>query len=227
MKRHLGVRPVSLVGFSLGARSIFYCLLELAKHKAFGIVQDVYLLGATLTASSKQWREVRGVVSGRLVNAYSGNDWILGYLYRASTGGLSTVAGLSPVEDIPDVENIDITSILDGHMSYRSKMPLILQHLGFKITADHFDEPDDEDLTRPDREVLTKEEEERRAAEREKKRQKPDRWKWIRRKKTTSEGQSEEMAGSSSPGGGALERSRPSYDSLEVRLEIFSFWDRP
>lgn len=184
IKRHLGVRPVSLCGFSLGARVIFYCLLELAKSKAFGIVQDCVLLGATLTANAKQWREVRGVVSGRLVNAFSTNDWILGYLYRATTGGFSTVAGLSAVDDIPNIENADITSILDGHMSYRTRMPLILQHLGFKITADHFDEPDDEDMSRPDREVLTKEEEERRSAEREKKKQKPDRWKWLRRKKT-------------------------------------------
>lgn len=183
MKRHLGVRPISLAGFSLGARTIFYCLLELAKNKAFGIVQDVYLLGTTITANQRQWREVRGVVSGRLVNAYAQNDWILGYLYRASTGGLSAVAGLHPVEDIPDIENVDITEFLDGHMSYRSRMPQILKHLGFKTTADHFDEPDEDDADLPDREVLTKEEELRRAAEKEKKKQKPSRWAWMRRRK--------------------------------------------
>ena len=31
INRRLGVRPVSLVGFSLGARVIFFALIELAK----------------------------------------------------------------------------------------------------------------------------------------------------------------------------------------------------
>lgn len=136
MNRNLGVRPTSLAGFSLGARVIFYALVELAKHKAFGVVQDVYLMGATVTASRKVWREVRGVVAGRFVNAYAKNDWILGYLFRATTGGLSTVAGLRPVEFVPDLENVDITGILTGHLSYRPLMPQILKHLGFKVTAD-------------------------------------------------------------------------------------------
>ena len=55
IQRHLGVRPITLIGFSLGARVIFYALLELAKQKQFGIVQDVFLLGATLTVSQKSW----------------------------------------------------------------------------------------------------------------------------------------------------------------------------
>jgi len=136
IQRGLGVRPVTLVGFSLGARVIFYTLVELAKKKAFGIVQEVYLMGATVTASRKTWREVRGVVAGRFVNCYAQNDWILGYLFRATTGGLSTVAGLRPVEFVPDLENVDITELLKGHMSYRSLMPLILKHIGFRVTAD-------------------------------------------------------------------------------------------
>jgi hypothetical protein len=67
-RRQLGVRPVTLVGFSLGARSIFYALQELAKNKKFGIVQNVYLIGAPVTASDAAWREARSVVSGRFVN---------------------------------------------------------------------------------------------------------------------------------------------------------------
>lgn len=31
-------RPVTLIGFSLGARVIYYCLLELAKKSAFGMI---------------------------------------------------------------------------------------------------------------------------------------------------------------------------------------------
>ena len=186
LHRHLGVRPVSLIGFSLGARVIFYALVELAKAKAFGIVQEVYLLGATLTASRKQWREVRGVVSGRFVNAYARNDWILGYLFRATTGGLQTVAGLRPVDHVPDLENVDITELLVGHMSYRSKMPVLLKHLGFRTTADTFDEIDQDDANGPDREIVSKEEEERRRIEKEKKLKKANRWKWGKRKQAAN-----------------------------------------
>ncbi|MBW0467606.1 hypothetical protein O181_007321 [Austropuccinia psidii MF-1] len=142
IKRHIGVRPVSLIGFSLGARAIFYALVELARKKTYGIVQEVYLIGATVTAPTRTWREIRGVVAGRFVNAYCKKDWILGYLYRATTGGLQTVAGLSPVESVPDLENVDLTEIVVGHMSYRAQMPSILAVLGFKVTADHFDEPE-------------------------------------------------------------------------------------
>lgn len=136
IKRSMGVRPVTLIGFSLGARVVFYTLVALAKQKAFGIVQEVYLMGATVTASRKTWREVRGVVSGRFVNCYARNDWVLGYLFRATTGGLSTVAGLRPVEYVPDLENVDITDLLAGHMSYRSLMPVLLAEVGFRVTAD-------------------------------------------------------------------------------------------
>ncbi|KAH9466788.1 hypothetical protein MJO28_000613 [Puccinia striiformis f. sp. tritici] len=142
IKRHIGVRPVSLIGFSLGARAIFYALVELARQKAYGIVQEVYLLGATVTAPAKTWREIRGVVAGRFVNGYCTNDWILGYLYRATTGGIQTVAGLSPVTSVPGMENVNLTGIVVGHMSYRAQMPVVLAELGFKVTADHFDEPD-------------------------------------------------------------------------------------
>ncbi|KAG5644092.1 hypothetical protein DXG03_009111 [Asterophora parasitica] len=156
MQRHLGVRPITLIGFSLGARVIFYALLELAKHKAFGVVQDVFLLGATLTASSKSWCEVRSVVSGRFVNAYSRNDWVLNYLFRATSGGVGTVAGLRPVTDVPGLENVDVTDKIAGHMSYRAFMPLILDQLGFPVSADYFDEPEEPDFTE-DRIVVTEE----------------------------------------------------------------------
>ena len=142
IQRHLGVRPITLIGFSLGSRVIFYALLELAKKKAFGIVQDVFIMGTTVTAPTRTWAEVRTVVSGRLVNAYARNDWLLNYLFRATSGGLNTIAGLRPVEGVPGLENVDVTDKIAGHMSYRMFMPLILDQLGFPVSADHFDEPE-------------------------------------------------------------------------------------
>jgi pimeloyl-ACP methyl ester carboxylesterase len=141
IRRHLGVRPITLIGFSLGARVIFYALVELAKQKQFGIVQDVFLLGATLTVSQSLWCETRSVVSGRYVNAFARNDWVLNYLFRATSGGIGTVAGLRPVMNVPGLENVDVTDKISGHMSYRTFMPLILDQLGFPVFADYFDEP--------------------------------------------------------------------------------------
>ncbi|TFK56940.1 DUF726-domain-containing protein [Heliocybe sulcata] len=146
MQRHLGVRPITLIGFSLGARMIFYCLQELARRKAYGIVQDVFLLGTTVTASTRTWIDARSVVSGRFVNGYARNDWVLNYLFRATSGGLNTVAGLRPVMNVPGLENVDVTDKIAGHMSYRTFMPLILDQLGFPVSADYFDEPEEPDF---------------------------------------------------------------------------------
>jgi hypothetical protein len=146
LHRNLGVRPITLIGFSLGARVIFYALFELSKHKGYGIVQDVFLLGATVTAPTKVWREVRGVVAGRFVNGFARNDWVLNYLFRATSGGLNTVAGLRPVENVPGLENVDVTSHISGHMSYRAFMPAILDQLGFPVSATYFNEPEVRDV---------------------------------------------------------------------------------
>ncbi len=80
-----------------------------------------------------------GVVSGRFVNCYARNDWILSYLFRATSGG-GTVAGLRPIEGIPNLENVDVTDKIAGHLSYRAYMPIILDQLGFPVTAMYFDE---------------------------------------------------------------------------------------
>ncbi|KAJ7146410.1 hypothetical protein C8R44DRAFT_690838 [Mycena epipterygia] len=146
MQRHLGVRPITLIGFSLGARVIFYALVELAKRKAYGIVQDVFILGTTVSVPTRMWCETRSVVSGRYVNVFARNDWLLNYLFRATSGGVSTVAGLRPVEDVPGLENVDVTDKIAGHMSYRTFMPLILDQLGFPVFADYFDDPVEPDF---------------------------------------------------------------------------------
>lgn len=159
-KRKIGVRPVTLVGFSLGARVIFYALVELARTKKFGIVQNVYLMGAPVTANDKTWKEARSIVAGRFVNAFSRTDWILGYLFRATTAGIGSIAGLRPVERVPEVENVDVTQTVPGHLQYRAFMPLVLDQLGFRTTADYFDEPEDLN-TLPEREVVYDDPEER------------------------------------------------------------------
>ncbi len=67
---------------------------------------------------------------------------MLNYLFRATSGGVGTVAGLREVEGVPGLENVDVTNKITGHMSYRSYLPLILDQLGFPVSADYFDEPE-------------------------------------------------------------------------------------
>jgi hypothetical protein len=131
-------RPVTLVGFSLGARVIFYCLLELAENKAFGIIEEVYLAGAPVLASQSDWNKVLSVVSGRFVNGYFPKDSLLSILYRANAAVMwKEVAGLNEVKNA-FVENINLEGTIEGHLDYYSKMPLILKLFKFKTIADEF-----------------------------------------------------------------------------------------
>ncbi|KAI9812457.1 MAG: hypothetical protein M1827_004688 [Pycnora praestabilis] len=168
--RNLGVRPITLVGFSLGARVIFSCLRELSNKGAFGLIQNVYLFGSPIVAKRDEYLKARTVVSGRFVNAYAKNDWILGYLFRATSGGIMRVAGLAPVEEISGLENIDVTSIVNGHMAYRAAMPRLLREVGWAVESDHFTEiedPDPENHQKRQRELIAEIDEARKEVEAE------------------------------------------------------------
>jgi len=123
-----GHRPVTLIGFSLGSRLIFHALEALAEEKALGIVDHAILMGSAVTAEANRWNNVRPVVAGRLVNAYSISDWVLGILYR-TTQMTTQVAGLSPI-DSPHVENVDVTHIARGHLDYHKNVAELLTVIG-------------------------------------------------------------------------------------------------
>jgi hypothetical protein len=76
--KNLGSRPITLVGFSLGARVIYSCLGELAKKGQMGIIQNVYMFGTPVIANKAEFMLRRTVVAGRFLNGYATNDWILG-----------------------------------------------------------------------------------------------------------------------------------------------------
>ncbi|KAJ3083486.1 hypothetical protein HDU99_009188 [Rhizoclosmatium hyalinum] len=143
MSRVQGNRPVTLVGYSLGARVIYYCLLELSTRgeEAFSLVEEAYLFGCPVMATTKEWRAISSVVSGRLVNGYMTNDWVLSILYRASSAMFSDVCGLNPVKGVVGVENVCLDGLLTGgHLEYRSAMPKILKYVGFSVDKDAFDD---------------------------------------------------------------------------------------
>ncbi|CAN1225998.1 Uncharacterized membrane protein F35D11.3 [Linum perenne] len=139
-----GNRPVTLVGYSLGARVIFKCLQTLAEteRNAAEVVERVVLLGAPVAIKNENWGAARKViifsfnsllchivfmVAGRFVNAYSTNDWMLGVAFRANllTQGL---AGIQPIE-VPGIENVDVTEYIEGHSSYLWAAGDILERL--------------------------------------------------------------------------------------------------
>ncbi|KAJ5656807.1 hypothetical protein N7507_008757 [Penicillium longicatenatum] len=166
--RNLGNRPITLLGFSLGARVIFSCLKELSDKGAHGLIQNVYLFGSPIVASKDEYLKARSVVSGRFVNGYSNNDWILGYLFRATSGGIMRVSGLAPIEGIPGIENFNLTELVNGHMDYRAAMPRILREVGFEVLEDEFaeiEDPDPDSHAERQRELIREIDEARREAE--------------------------------------------------------------
>ena len=166
--RHLGQRPVTLLGFSLGSRLIFSCLKELAHRGAYGLVQNVYLFGSPIVANKDEYLRARSVISGRFVNGYSTSDWVLGYLFRLTSGGIMRIAGLTPVEGIPGLENVDVTTLVRGHMSYRTAMPRLLREVGWEVESDEFTEiedPDPENHAKRQRELIQEIDDARKKAE--------------------------------------------------------------
>ena len=131
INRSQGERPVTLVGYSLGARVIWSCLTALAERKAFGLVESAVLIGSPSPSDISTWRLMRTAVSGRLVNVYSTNDYLLAFLHRASSFQYG-VAGLAPVSGLSGVENYDVSDTVSGHLRYRYLVGAIMQKIGFE-----------------------------------------------------------------------------------------------
>ncbi|KAI9688004.1 MAG: hypothetical protein M1820_010345 [Bogoriella megaspora] len=130
-----GERPVTLIGYSIGARVIFACLKELAEQNAFGLVESVVMMGAPTGTNHVQWRKARAVVSGKMVNVFSQEDYMLAFMHRASSGQIQ-VAGLQPVNNVSNVLNVDVTELVKGHTRYRHLIGEILRKIGFEDLDD-------------------------------------------------------------------------------------------
>ncbi|KAI5755000.1 hypothetical protein M8J77_013236 [Diaphorina citri] len=129
-----GNRPVTLIGYSLGARVIFYCLREMStRNSCEGIIQDVVLIGAPCSGNLQDWSKFTKVVAGRIVNGYSRSDWLLRFLYRTLSMPSGGVAGLQEIQlEDRRMCNVDLTDIVLGHSEYPEKMTQILEKVGIK-----------------------------------------------------------------------------------------------
>lgn len=78
------------------------------------------------------------------------------------------VAGLAPVENVPGLENMDVTKLVNGHMAYRSTMPRLLREVGWEVESDEFTEiedPDPDNHEKRQRELIHELDEARKEAE--------------------------------------------------------------
>ncbi|KAM7193578.1 Protein of unknown function (DUF726) domain containing protein [Naviculisporaceae sp. PSN 640] len=132
INRVQGERPVTLIGYSLGARAIYSCLRSLAARQAFGLVDTVVFIGSPVPSNTQHWQIMRSVVSGKIYNAYSENDFLLAFLYRATSIQLG-VAGLQPIQGVEGVENINLTEEVQGHLRYAGNIAKILDRCGFPV----------------------------------------------------------------------------------------------
>jgi hypothetical protein len=153
-----GERPVTLIGYSLGARLIYSCLMNLAERRAFGLVESAVLIGTPAPSDAADWRAMRSVVAGRLVNVYSENDYILAFLYRTSAIQYG-VAGLQEAQDVTGIENVNVSEMVSGHLRYQYLVGSILEKIGFENI-------DVEEVAREEETLALLEEEERKAEER-------------------------------------------------------------
>ncbi|KAH8903947.1 DUF726-domain-containing protein [Coniochaeta sp. PMI_546] len=131
MNKVQGERGITLIGYSLGARTIYTCLMCLAEKRAFGLIENVVMMGTPAPSDPRVWCTLKSVVAGRLVNVYSENDFILGFLYRTSSVQFG-VAGLQRIEEIEGVENVDVSDKVSGHLRYQFLVGSILKHIGWE-----------------------------------------------------------------------------------------------
>lgn len=157
-----GERPVTLIGYSLGARVIYSCLNELAERKKFGLVESVCLMGSPVPSDPIVWRRMRSVVAGRVINVYSAKDYLLAFLYRANNLQYG-IGGTQAIPDVQGIENVDVSDLVSGHTQYRFLVGNILQNLGLEDIDNAAVERQMMKMQRQEKEV--KEERERKKAE--------------------------------------------------------------
>ena len=131
INRAQGERSVTLIGYSMGARVIYACLTSLAERKAFHLVENAILIGSPTPSDTASWRLLRSACTGRLINVYSEKDRVLAFLYRTSSIQYG-VAGLSKIEGLPGVENVNVSDTVNGHLRYRFLIGKILAAIGLQ-----------------------------------------------------------------------------------------------
>ncbi|KAK6736201.1 hypothetical protein RB195_019088 [Necator americanus] len=104
------------------------------RSESSGIIEDVILLGAPVSASPRQWAQICTVVGGRVINGYCETDWLLRFLYRTMSVQF-TIAGTGPVDNKNNkkILNYNLSHIVKGHLDYSRKLSEVLDAVGISV----------------------------------------------------------------------------------------------
>jgi hypothetical protein len=129
LKKSGVIKPVSLIGYGMGARVIFHCLQDLAQIglQGRGIIETVVLIGSPIGLHPNEWLAARSVVVDRLVNCYNTKDWLLALLYRYRSWEIG-VAGLQPIH-VSSEERNQIPSSVSSPMGISSNTRKVIENL--------------------------------------------------------------------------------------------------
>ena len=130
LSQYHGRRPVTLVAYSAGAYVVQSTLMKLheAGDKGQDIVDSVVLISAPLSNSRETWAPMREVVSGRFINVYVPDDWMLMFFYKLQSVDTTLgLAGLQPVAH-EHIENVALPGL--KHAKIPDNMADILAYLG-------------------------------------------------------------------------------------------------
>lgn len=95
------------------------------------MIQNVIIFGVPTMAhhDTLRWNKMKSIVPGRFIHCYSRRDWILKFLYRSTSLQFEDIAGLCALKSCPDIESVDLTTVIDGHLEYGEKMHELLDLL--------------------------------------------------------------------------------------------------
>ncbi len=123
-------KQITLMGFSLGARVAYY-IMRGWPQTANRRLKDVILLsGAVRRQADKNWSLHVENITGKLVNIYNEDDWVLAYLFKVPSLNRSP-CGIKPIKEFHRrIENLNATHLIgSGEHSYAAYLP----HLEFLL----------------------------------------------------------------------------------------------
>jgi len=119
---HPEIDTINLIGHSLGGRLVVSCLKSFASTPGHSLtINDVLLMAAAVKVEPAEAQQMRALLKGRLINAFSKADWTL--LMNLD----ETCLGRNKVEHF---ENIQIAEF--GHGDYWKKLCEVLTYTQFK-----------------------------------------------------------------------------------------------
>jgi ABC-type lipoprotein export system ATPase subunit len=127
VQHHPKIETINLIGHSLGGRLVVSSLkaLNARMHPRLKI-NDVLLMAAAVEVRPNEAQSMRRLIQGRLINAYSKDDWVL------PANFMETCIGRNPTEHL---ENIEIDGF--GHTDYWENLPKVLAATRFRILSDN------------------------------------------------------------------------------------------